>query len=635
NTGTGKVALIAVLVAWVFVPFAASRYLSYRKQAARNRRIKEAEKIKTNNAKLRAASLLDTVAVVEDKPINETTCAICLQDDSIPGKWVKLKTKGPAAAASSHNWKWFSGRGKDYINILYRLGTPPVRQKVILGIIAGALVARELWKNKQDKQQQQEQEQRQLQLEPSTASLIRAPAHMSILPTWQIMAWSASRDIMVPAGSSNNTLSNTEILLPINELDQDLPNLEKVAVSAIRSSIVDDGVTDSLIEDNKISESKEEEKAAYSEVNDSTVVDSEKPVPVAAVAGLNSAAAGIGGLLDGYDIPSTLPLPKRVVSLLSDALDMVDNEINADDTDGYLKSDGWVKFGDLEEDGRFTCTIWRKALDNSPTPQWMMTGDIAVSPAQFHALNVDIDNRSTWDSTFEGAKKVDEGDDGSSTLIWKAKWPWPFSPRLYRYRQIPLVLPNNDTRAMLSLGLQGGDDKEDDDDSSSSSVRVEDYISVSCVKPNEQQEEEQSSLKSRYCLYYYEDPKVGRSMPAWLERNVAESTLPKMVSNIVSAVAKYPNDRLEKYKDVGLKKYTIKGEDTIDNTRTENKHRSAAAVAVSNGGRIRPPYATPLLYQWQPYSCSSTEEKKPATPTSLPFVFTPLDVVVRLYEMTI
>lgn len=96
NSGSGRVAIIVVLVAWIFLPFALSRYLSYRKQVTRARRITEANRVKTERANTRAALLLETVAEEEESGpvVDGQTCAICLQDGSIGGNWVKLKSCG-------------------------------------------------------------------------------------------------------------------------------------------------------------------------------------------------------------------------------------------------------------------------------------------------------------------------------------------------------------------------------------------------------------------------------------------------------------------------------------------------------------------------------------------------------------
>ncbi|KAF4689034.1 hypothetical protein FOZ60_002135 [Perkinsus olseni] len=539
------------------------------------------------------------------------------------------------------------------MDMLYRLGKPSVRQKLMLGMAVGAVVVHEVWKDSKKANVNKGRmegvsgavedgsdehhgnpgpasavaDQHQEEAEAPQSSLLKAPVHMSFLPTWQLVPW-PTKDTLLPP-SAAVALPSEKILIPVDPFD-------KYAAATVEEAHASPATpTHSENPDTQVSTM---DQSMTADLSLGSGEGNEAEVPAAAVHEASS-----GRLDEEFRVPAGLALPPRVKSLLGDALSLVSDEMDAD-PDAFLAASGWQKFGYLEKDGQYTCTIWRKELmteggKRSPTPQWMMTGDIAVAPAQFHALNVDIDNRPSWDATFEGARKEDEGEDGSSTLVWKSKWPWPFSPRLYRYRQIPLVLPASDTRAMLSLGLQEAGRKDD------SSVRVTDYISLSCVKPNTPRQES-SALQSRYCLYYYEDPRVGTSMPAWLERHVAESTLPKMVSNIVSAVSKYPPERLEKYKDVGLLKTgssaasctggSLTGkkkehDGAVSTVRVEDNTSPAKATTEEHPKRRRPPpYATPIVCQWFPTSSGSCKED--ARLLTCPFVFTPLDVVVRLYE---
>ncbi|EER17139.1 hypothetical protein Pmar_PMAR009574 [Perkinsus marinus ATCC 50983] len=496
----------------------------------------------------------------------------------------------------------------------------------VMRVVAAALVTHEIWRDmKKDNAVEGglgsamdgggsrdsltlEGMQRGGEAMPAPPALFKAPVHMSFLPMWQVIPW-PSKGVHLPPV----TTPPDKVSIPGDVLERGLHASREVLTQLDCTGVIQ-------------SSNMGEDYAA------SRHVDSVE-------------ASSYRGLKEEFDIPSDMALPPRVHSLLDGVLSLVSDEM-ATDPDVYLPSHGWQRFKHLEKDGQYTCTIWRKELlttgGKSPTAQWMMTGDIAVTPAQFHALNVDIDNRASWDSTFEGARKEDEKeDDGSSTLVWKAKWPWPFSSRLYRYRQIPLVLPNDDTRAMLSLGLQqeGGPGEKDD-----SLVRVTDYISLSCIKPNVRQEGK-SSLQSRYCLYYYDDPKVGASMPAWLERNVAESTLPKLVSNIVTAVSNYPLQRLEKYKDVGLRDNSVvesndealslDQQEMSPTTLEVNTLTPTPSLTEHQSRRRTPPYATPIICQWLPPAVSGSSDKGDDTKPLLlpcPFLFTPLDVVVTLYE---
>jgi hypothetical protein len=181
----------------------------------------------------------------------------------------------------------------------------------------------------------------------------------------------------------------------------------------------------------------------------------------------------------------------------------------------------------------FTCSVYRKQTKGG-IPLYVITGDLAMTSETFHSLACDIEFRHEWDDQFQQASV--EAVEGNISLVnWVVKWPWPLAPREYNYLLTPKICEDG-TRLVMATSVVHSHKS----DLGTKAVPVKEYFGITASKPL-------SGSSCRYCLYYYDDPRLPGKMPDWLEQHVTKKLLPSFPRKMLEGSQKYPNDRLAVY----------------------------------------------------------------------------------------
>ena len=187
----------------------------------------------------------------------------------------------------------------------------------------------------------------------------------------------------------------------------------------------------------------------------------------------------------------------------------------------------------------FTCAVYRKSINGS-VPVYVITGDLAISVDEFHALACDVDFRHNWDDQFHHAAS-DHVENNVSIVQWVVKWPWPMAPREYNYLLSPHVLADGTKLVMATSVSPVGITARSH--SHTNAVPVKEYFGITACKPL-------PSGGCRYCVFYFDDPSLPGKMPAWLEQYVTNQLLPSFPRKILAGAKMYPRDRLTQFAEM-------------------------------------------------------------------------------------
>ena len=194
---------------------------------------------------------------------------------------------------------------------------------------------------------------------------------------------------------------------------------------------------------------------------------------------------------------------------------------------------GFSRAGYAEGDG-FTCSVFRKEAAGA-IPMYVICGDLRISAAEFHALACDVDFRSQWDEQFHSAS-VSEIKNNVSLVKWVVKWPWPLARREYTYLLSPHTFSDG-TKVVLSTGVLHNEEALDPQ-----AVAVREYFGITAAKS--------VAGNCRYCVFYFDDPKLPGKMPSRLEQYVTSQLLPSFPLKLLEGAKKYPPERLKRFGDL-------------------------------------------------------------------------------------
>jgi hypothetical protein len=185
----------------------------------------------------------------------------------------------------------------------------------------------------------------------------------------------------------------------------------------------------------------------------------------------------------------------------------------------------------------FTCTVFKRdpnpVTDKFNVPVYIIAGDLDISVDEFHALACDTEFRKEWDDQFHHVDSEPLDDSNLSLLNWVVKWPWPMSARSYNYLLAPHALDDG-TKLVLAASI---DKAAENLSSPVKAVPVRAYFGITAARPI-------GEKKCRYCVFYFDDPRLPGKMPAWVESYVAKSLLPSFPKKIIQGAQKYPQERL-------------------------------------------------------------------------------------------
>lgn len=181
----------------------------------------------------------------------------------------------------------------------------------------------------------------------------------------------------------------------------------------------------------------------------------------------------------------------------------------------------------------FTCAVYRKSA--GAIPVYIITGELDISADTFHALACDIEFRHKWDDQFYHASAKAVSSNNVSLVHWVVKWPWPLAPREYNYLLTPRVMDDG-TKLVMATSVAGNRAGS----TSHKAVPVKEYFGITAAK-------QISDNRCRYCLYYFDDPRLPGKMPDWLEQHVTQKLLPSFPRKILLGAALYPRERLVNY----------------------------------------------------------------------------------------
>lgn len=225
---------------------------------------------------------------------------------------------------------------------------------------------------------------------------------------------------------------------------------------------------------------------------------------------------------------------ENVTVMLREGKTVVPFVLNFDGTDlvqSMESKHGYSLTGTAEGEG-FTCSVFRKPAHESCVPVYIITGEMDVSADEFHALVCDVSYRHNWDDQFHYATAV-EVENSISMVEWVVKWPWPLAPREYRYLLSPHKLDDG-TNLVVAASVRA------DNQIHPSSVPVREYFGITAAK-------NVGPSRCRYCVFYYDDPRLPGRMPGWLEQYVTKQLLPSFPKKVLAGARIYPKDRLEHY----------------------------------------------------------------------------------------
>jgi hypothetical protein len=189
--------------------------------------------------------------------------------------------------------------------------------------------------------------------------------------------------------------------------------------------------------------------------------------------------------------------------------------------DTLREEHGFVRQGSATGEG-FTCTIYRKHA--SSIPIYIIAGELEMPAATFYALSKDVGFRHKWDDQFHHAH-AEPIDETHSLVEWVVKWPWPLAPREYRY-----VLSSHELLDGTSLVMATSVPSETP--VHKQAVAVKEYFGITAAKKI-------TESKCRYCVYYYDDPRLPGKMPGWLEAYVTQQLLPAFPKKVLVGAAMY------------------------------------------------------------------------------------------------
>ena len=182
---------------------------------------------------------------------------------------------------------------------------------------------------------------------------------------------------------------------------------------------------------------------------------------------------------------------------------------------------GFVQQGSASGPG-FTCAIYRK--QSSSIPVYIIAGELDMSADTFYALAKDVGFRHKWDDQFHHAQA--EPIDAETSLVeWVVKWPWPLAPREYKYVLSSHELADG-TRLVMASSVPSAQPVH------KQAVSVREYFGITASKPV-------SEHKCRFCVYYYDDPRLPGRMPAWLESYVTQQLLPAFPRKVLIGAGLY------------------------------------------------------------------------------------------------
>ena len=115
------------------------------------------------------------------------------------------------------------------------------------------------------------------------------------------------------------------------------------------------------------------------------------------------------------------------------------------------------------------------------------------------------------------------------------------APREYNYLLTPHALDDG-TKLVMATSIHQNDVQTTT--CKFSAVPVKEYFGITAAK-------EISPGKCRYCVYYFDDPRLPSKMPGWLESHVTNSLLPSFPKKILAGAKKYPKDRLVVFSNFG------------------------------------------------------------------------------------
>jgi len=194
---------------------------------------------------------------------------------------------------------------------------------------------------------------------------------------------------------------------------------------------------------------------------------------------------------------------------------------------------GFLQAGEAEGPG-FTCAVYRKQMKGGRIPLYIISGELDVSSREFHALACDLEYRKNWDDQLH-AVSASEIEKNICLVKWVVKWPWPLAPREYTYLLSPHILADG-TSLVMSTGIDHNREKALDD----SAVAVKEYFGITASKSV-------GEGKCRYCVFYFDDPRLPGQMPAWLEQYVTKQVLPSFPLKLLKGAKGYPAHRLERF----------------------------------------------------------------------------------------